>query len=330
MDKRYPWLSSSLDVLGERFVRGGMPHGLLISGQPGLGKSWLALQLAGLVLCERHRSDPAPCGQCEGCRMFAAGAHPDFLLVTRETDEKTGKQASSIKVDQIRELAGKLALSSHRTGYKVAVLNPAESMNLNAANSLLKTLEEPTDNTVLVLVCTSPARLPATIRSRCQQLRVSAPEPTLAADWLAGQMPGVDAGLYLQLAGGAPLEALRLAAGQTVEARLRQFRALVDVLDGKGDPLGLATDWGQDEQLQAIRWFRDWLMDLLRIRLGGGADSVRNVDLKDGLLRLAPRLVARDLFRQLERINQGLRIADGVLNRQLMAEEIVLSWAGMR
>jgi DNA polymerase-3 subunit delta' len=307
-----------------------LPHAVLITGQPGMGKLALAVQLAGLLLCEQRGSSHTPCGGCDGCRMFAASAHPDYVLVTQEIDENTGKQAASIKVDQIRAMAEKLTLSSHFTGHKVVLLTPAEAMNINAANSLLKTLEEPTDNTVLILVCASPARLPATIRSRCQQLRITAPVPAQAEAWLTGQLPGVDAWRYLQLAGGAPLEALRLAEAQELDARREQFLSLVRVLDGNVDPLVVATAWGRDEQLQPVHRFRDWLMDLLRIRLSGSTRAIRSVDLEDLLAVLAPRLDPRELFRQLEHINRTLRITDGILNRQLMIEEILLSWAAVK
>lgn len=330
MSDLYPWLTAYRDGLGKRLASGSLPHAVLITGQPGMGKLALAVQLAGLLLCEQRGSSHTPCGGCDGCRMFAASAHPDYVLVTQEIDENTGKQAASIKVDQIRAMAEKLALSSHFTGHKVVLLTPAEAMNINAANSLLKTLEEPTDNTVLILVCASPARLPATIRSRCQQLRITAPVPAQAEAWLTGQLPGVDAWRYLQLAGGAPLEALRLAEAQELDARREQFLSLVRVLDGNVDPLVVATAWGRDEQLQPVHRFRDWLMDLLRIRLSGSTRAIRSVDLEDLLAVLAPRLDPRELFRQLEHINRTLRITDGILNRQLMIEEILLSWAAVK
>ena len=326
----YPWLKDKRDALGARLARGDLPHALLITGQPGVGKLALAEQLAALLLCEQRGAEPEPCGQCPGCRMVAAGTHPDRLTVTREVDEKTGRQAATIKVDQIRALAERLALSSHRTGYKVALLFPAEAMNSNAANSLLKTLEEPTDKTVLILVCASPAQLPATIRSRCQQLRIAVPDAALAAGWLARQLPGVDAGGYLQLAGGAPLTALQLAEAGVADERRQQLCSLVEVLEGRLDPLAVAAQWGRDEQLQAVHWLQGWLMDLVRIRLSGNTASIRSVDLADTLQRLAARLDARELFRQMERLNRVLQVADGVLNRQLMVEEILLAWAGRK
>jgi DNA polymerase-3 subunit delta' len=299
-----------------------MPHALLLTGQPGMGKESLAMSVAQLLLCEERTAGHAPCGHCPGCVQFQAGSHADFFSVRPEED------SSVIKVDAIRELGEKLSLSSHRGGYKVAVLAPAEAMNLNAANSLLKTLEEPSDNTVLVLVCTRPARLPATIRSRCQQLRITAPATGPGVAWLAEQLgDGRDSGLYLRLANGAPLEALRLAQAGVVEARRKQFEALVQVLEGSIDPLALATTWGKDEGLQPIHWLRDWLMDLLRIRMTGQTDSVRSVDLRDALAETAQRLDSHALFRQLEHINRTLRVTEGILNRQLMAEDILLAWA---
>jgi DNA polymerase-3 subunit delta' len=287
-----------------------------------MGKTAFAGAIAQLLLCEDRTPEHTPCGQCPGCVQFQAGFHPDYYSVGPEED------SSVIKVDAIRGLGEKLVLASHRGGYKVAVLAPAEAMNLNAANSLLKTLEEPSDNTVLVLVCTRPARLPATIRSRCQQLRITAPEAASAEAWLADQLEdGQDAGLYLRLANGAPLEGLRLARARVVEARREQFQALVQVLEGKVDPLALAATWGKDESLQPIHWLRDWLMDLLRIGMTGQTDRIRSVDLRDALAVMARRLDSRALFRQLEHINRTLRITDGILNRQLMTEDILLAWA---
>jgi DNA polymerase-3 subunit delta' len=325
MTPLYPWLQPYLDSLGEMLGRDRMPHALLLSGQPGMGKAALAGAFAQLLLCEQRAAESVPCGQCPGCIQFQAGSHPDCYSVQPEED------SSVIKVDAIRELGEKLALASHRGGYKVILLMPAEAMNLNAANSLLKTLEEPSDNTVLVLVCTHPARLPATIRSRCQQLRITVPEPAPAEAWLAGQLEdGQDAGLYLRLADGAPLEALRLARAGVVEARREQFRALQQVLEGKADPLALASAWGKDDSLQPIHWLRDWLMDLLRIRMTGQTDRIRSVDLRDALAATAQRLDSRALFRQLEHINRTLRIKDGILNRQLMTEDILLAWAAQQ
>ena len=219
MTALYPWLEPYCASLASALEQGRIPHALLLSGQPGMGKRAFAGYIAALLLCESPTDDNAPCGRCPGCVQYQAGTHADYFHVHPEVDEKTGKESKAIKVDQIRELAEQLGLSSHRGGYKVALLNPAEAMNINASNSLLKTLEEPSDNTVLVLVCTHPAHLPPTIRSRCQQIRIAAPDRDAALQWLAGQLPGQDPAIYLQLANGAPLAALVQARDGSVEAR---------------------------------------------------------------------------------------------------------------
>ena len=321
MTTLYPWLEPCLQTLVDVLARNRLPHGLLVTGQPGTGKAAFASILAQLLLCEARDGHAAPCGKCTACIQFQAGTHPDCFSVAPEEDSQV------IKVDQVRELGEQLALSSHRAGFKVAIMNPAEAMNINAANSLLKTLEEPSDNTLLVLVSTRPAWLPATIRSRCQQLRIPTPDPDVARIWLATQLDGQDPDRYLQLANGAPLEALRLAGAGVIETRRMQFQTLVHVLDGKVDPLQVAADWCKDEGLQAVLWLRDWLMDLIRIRATGQAGTVHSVDLVEGLAGLAPRLDSRVLFRQLDNINRLLYNNDGSLNRQLMTEDILLAWA---
>jgi hypothetical protein len=143
MTNLYPWLEPYRASLAAVLEQGRFPHALLLTGQPGMGKATFCDYLAKMLLCEHPSEDHIPCGTCPGCIQFEAGTHADYFHVHPEVDEKTGKESKAIKVDQIRELAERLSLSSHRGGYKVAVLNPAEAMNINAANSLLKTLEEP-------------------------------------------------------------------------------------------------------------------------------------------------------------------------------------------
>jgi DNA polymerase-3 subunit delta' len=318
---QYPWLQSITDSMAAALSQDRMPHALLLSGQTGVGKAALADYLARQLLCHELPADGVPCGHCPGCLQYAAGTHPDYFQVEPAED------ATVIKVDQVRELAESLSLSSHHGGFKVALLMPADAMNINASNSLLKTLEEPSDNTVLLLVSARPAQLPATIRSRCQLLRVEIPSRDVALRWLDGQIADDRKDMYLQLAHGAPLEALRQAQDDLVSLRRECFDALLGILDGTRSALTVAQEWSKDEELQGVRWLREWLMDLLRIRLTGQTDSVRSADLVDLLGGLARRLDGRVMFRQLDSINSLLRMTAGSLNRQLLTEDVLLAWA---
>ena len=319
----FPWLEPYRLTIATAVAQGRLPHALLLTGLTGVGKGVLAEAIARQLLCEAATLEAGPCGRCAACAQINAGSHPDYIKVQLEED------ASVIKVDQIRWLAEKLAFSSHQGGYKVAVLDPADKMNINAANSLLKTLEEPSDNTVLVLVCERASQLPPTVRSRCQQIKVDVPGQDSALEWLSGQ--GITtAATYLQMAHGAPLEALKQAQADSIEARRVHFDALVDILDGRATPLATAQLWAKEDDMQGIRWMRDWLMDLLRIAMTGQTSGVRSADLLDRLARLARRLDSRVLFEQLERINSTLGLATGSLNRQLLTEDILLAWAAQK
>ena len=322
MTALYPWLEALHLSLADQLRQDRMPHALLFSGNPGLGKLALAQQLAGTLLCNARLPDGQACGKCPACAQLAAGSNPDFLYLTLEED------ATAIKVDQVRALAGALSMCAHGQGFKVAIIAPADLMNTNAANSLLKTLEEPSDNTVLVLVSDRPSRLPATIRSRCQQVRFNTPDPKLAMEWLSGHLADAQqARICLELAAGAPLAALELAADGVVEARRERLGQLVDILEGRATALDVAQSWSKDEGLQAIRWMRDWLMDMLRIRMTGQNQEIRNIDLADALDGLARKLDKRVMFEQVDRINRVLVAGAGSLNRQLMTEDILLAWA---
>jgi DNA polymerase-3 subunit delta' len=326
----YPWLQTHLERVGELLRQGRMPHALLVTGRPGLGKSAFAAQLAALLICEDRGNGQTACGQCTACKLQAAGNHPDYSYVTYAVDEKTGKVSTVIKIDQVRALSEKLSLSRHGAGYKVVILEPADALNINAANSLLKTLEEPADNTVLVLVSSQPGRLPPTIRSRCQQVRIGAPELDAALEWLAGQYHGPRPEVFLRLADGAPLRALALAQEDALKERRARFDTLVGLCNGSQDPVIVAQAWAKDEDLKGLGWMREWLMDLLKIRLTGQIDGIHGVDLADRLQRLASKLDSRVMFRQLDVVNRNLRLADSSLNRQLMMEDVLLAWADRR
>jgi DNA polymerase-3 subunit delta' len=320
MTTLYPWLEPYRQTIATALTQGRLPHALLLTGLQGVGKGVLAEAIASQLLCTAATLETGPCGHCDACAQLNAGSHPDYIRIQPEDD------SSVIKVDQIRLLAEKLSFSSHQGGYKVAVLNPAGDMNINAANSLLKTLEEPSDNTVLLLVCERPSQLPATVRSRCQQVRVELPGQDVALQWLADQGIAEVAGTYLKMAHGAPLEALKQAQADSITARRKHLDALVEILEGRVAPLAVAQSWSGEEDLQGIRWMREWLMDVIRIGMTGQTSEVRSVDLLETLVKLAHRLDSRIVFAQLERINRTL-MAAASLNRQLLTEDILLAWA---
>ncbi len=234
----HPWNEPLLESLKHR--AGRLPHALLIHGAQGVGKRALAQRIAQLLLCEARDAARKPCGACEGCRWYAGGNHPDFRRLEPEAlapppdaaaaeeegeaPARRSKPSLEIKIDQVRELADFLNIGSHRGGLRVALVHPAEEMNVNAANALLKALEEPPAGAVFLLVSHRPARLLPTIRSRCVALPVAIPPREAALRWLSGQgMP--DAERWLAYAGGAPLRALDYA-GKAAVIVDRAFAAL--------------------------------------------------------------------------------------------------------
>jgi DNA polymerase-3 subunit delta' len=244
----YPWQEHSWTQLAARRER--LPHALLIHGPAGIGKLALAEHFAQSLLCEAVDATRAPCGQCDGCRWYLAGSHPDFRRVEpealarqpeisaeedapRQAPARGSKPSTEIKVEQVRALDGFLNLRSHRAGRRVALVHPAEDMNLNAANALLKSLEEPPADAVFLLVSHRPSRLLATVRSRCVAVAVPVPDAAASAAWLA-QQGAKDAGSWLAFASGAPLRALECASGAGESLERRRKAALGRDLESLG------------------------------------------------------------------------------------------------
>ena len=298
-----PWLADGWRLLAVGLGRGQLPHALLIAGADGLGKRALADALVRAALCEARLPDGFACSRCRACLLLAAGSHPDRMQVTFGLRDD-GKPRSEITVDQIRGLSQRVSLSSQFGGLQPVVIDPADAMNASAANALLKTLEEPTANTVIILVSDRPARLPATIRSRCQRVRVPVPASAQARDWLVGQgipSPTADAALAAEL--GNPGRALAACADDTLSLRDRCRRDLAALRAG-ASAVEVADAWAADRPAQRL-WqaavlARDEALDLAR-----AASGAPGLTAADEIPKLAAWFAAANRAR--ERLDTPLR-----------------------
>lgn len=297
-----------------------LPHGLLLHGAAGLGKREFALRLAARLLCLTPVAGDA-CGTCRSCELLRAGAHPDFVLVSPLEDSRY------ITVDQVRELAEFLALRPHTAARKVIVLHPADTLNINAANSLLKILEEPPLGCFLVLVTDKPARLAATVRSRCTQVALPIPARDQALTWLRSRPDlGADPAVILDLAGGAPLRALEFARGGFLEQRQQLLDDVIALRGQRGSPLICAARWKSLGTRMALAWFHEMLADLIRVSIAGAAGRLSNPDLLNRLQELGKDLHLNKLYEFIDVVSDSLQQLSGPLDELLVLEDILIRW----
>jgi DNA polymerase-3 subunit delta' len=322
MSAPYPWLESAWQRLLATRLRPA--QAVLLAGPRGVGKGALARSWAQALLCETSLPDGAACGSCPACHWFVTGAHPDFRLITLQ--EKTGREgetrmATAIEVEQAREAVEYVQLSTYRAGFRVVLVNPADSLNLAAANALLKVLEEPPLKTVFVLVSDQPRRLLPTIRSRCTRLDIGLPSTDIALQWLGSEQME-DAASLLALSGGAPLDALNWAEGAELDGRL-------SVLEGLAHP-GQLDPVAQSERWKAIRlqtWHAvtyKWLGDLIAVKLRGSVQF--NRDFADVLTQLGAQAdLAKLLALARSHADAGRTLAHP-LNRPLQQEAWLIEY----
>ncbi|AWL12018.1 DNA-directed DNA polymerase [Saliniradius amylolyticus] len=246
MNPCLPWFQTQFDQLARQRQSGQLHHGLLLQASPGSGQGDFARSLAALLLCQQ--SGDRPCGQCQSCKLYQAGSHPDFIEL--ESDKAIG-------VDLIREGIGKLTGTSQLSGAKVLILHHADAMTESASNALLKTLEEPTANTYLILTSTSLEGLLPTIVSRCLKVRLPTPSRAQTENWLNGQGLMPESEILSSLYGSAPMT-LKHLVEQGEASRLDDFIAQLErVLNGQQSPLSLANDW-QDKASDTVAWLEHW------------------------------------------------------------------------
>lgn len=341
----HPWNSVKAKSLTRDRTR--LPHALLICGPKGVGKNTLAQCLAQCLLCAQPSGEGEACGQCHNCRLFGAGSHPDLHVVQPEAiykatedllsqyahryapadKSKESKDSTVIRIDQIRSLIENVQTRPQISACKLLLLSPADSMNVNAANSLLKLLEEPPADSYLILIADRAARLPATIRSRCSRIDVPIPPRPLSLAWLAGQgLAESQARLLLDLAGGAPLAAHALAQSDFLAERTSLMEDMERLAGGQTDPLTCAARWKTLGAERCLLWMQGYLSDLVGTGMRAGTGQLYNPDSESRLQALEKRLDLKQLFQFADVVGRNRALLGGPLDEQLMLEDTLIRW----
>ena len=322
--RRLPWHGPAIQQLQTAWASQRMPHALLMQGAEGLGKRGLAAWLAAAVLCEESETTLRFCGKCKSCLLIAAGSHPDLLWIAPEEEKQ------QISVDQIRAASTRLTQTSYRQGYKVAIVEPAHQMTASAANSLLKTLEEPTPRSLLILITSRASSLPATVRSRCQKISVAVPSAHETLQWLQSETGTTASPQLLEFAGHAPLRALELAQGRFDQLNNEMQRSIGQLLSADIDVAQVAAEWDTKDARprlpDRLTWLDLWLTSAARAAIGENADLVTFPTRSPHLPSLPPTLNISAVYGLIDQVRalkaQLMRTA---LQRELAVESLLIT-----
>lgn len=332
----FPWQLAQWSQLSRAFASQQLAHAYLFSGSEGLGKSRFADSFARYVLCMNPVSGnttsghAVACGTCSNCLKGGTGNHPDMLTIGVEEGSK------NIKIDQIRWLSEFVIRSSHSRGAKVAIIQDAHLLNANAANALLKTLEEPNDSTHVFLVSDHPGRLVATIRSRCQKLAFQVPPAEIATTWLRGIIGDGNIESLLEASDMRPLIALQLAEGDSLQARAQFLQSICDVKTGKKSIQQVLALTAKNGESEVLRHFSAFLSKLTKYSLTGIAENDDDPALQSMYSLLEPateRSLAQKVARPLAAFYTEVETARKQLasstnpNPQLIMESILWQWS---
>lgn len=266
----YPWQEKQWANITQQFSDNTLPHAFLFSGLKGIGKLEFAHCLVEFLLCESKQGIHA-CGQCKQCRLIAAQTHTDFRLTEPE------ENSAVIKVDAIRSLVEFFTLSSLQGGLKVTILCPAEALNHNAANALLKTLEEPAGQSLIILISHASGKLLPTIRSRCQVVDFETPASQQAHDWLMqelareGDKAEVQAEILalLNLSSNAPLRAKEYAEINALAENNLMLDEMASLLKNDSIVTVVSARWDDDIYHLRLAWTLRWLELILKLKMTG-------------------------------------------------------------
>ena len=308
------WLAPQVEALRQARALGRFPHALLIQDVPGGGGLQLAQKAAQVALCTDKNF---PCGRCRECQRVLAQSHPDLWWVTLEED------ASQIKIEQIRALNETLALTAHGSSASVAIIHPADLLNANSANALLKTLEEPRAGVLIVLVAAVSARLPATVISRCLRMPVVLPSRAEGAAWLRRQRGEADWEAVLDIVGDAPLRALSADPAELLALRRETEAQLEGALAGTLEVAPAAERWADRDGFELrLHCAENWVTRRLYAQLAGRGD-VKELHTAAHLPAAISSMNIRGLIRLMDALYELRRLASTTINKALAVEQLL-------
>lgn len=324
-----PWLQKPWQFIQQRLAEERLPHALLVNGECGVGKRVWADAVAGLLLCASPLNGgagaPVACGQCRQCELFAASSHPDVQVFSPE-------KSRMIRIEQVRSLSAFAVSSPQVASRKIAVIDRADQLNINSANALLKTLEEPVEDFVLLLLQESGRPVLPTIRSRCQVLSIPVPAVEQANQWLVSKVAHLEADKQpsaelmaksLMLAGNAPRLALEYATGEFPALRDEGFDKFRQFMKGQ-IAVSEAAKAFKALGLEDMLWlFEGWAADLARLCANGRANDPEAGEMLGFLAGINPAWRAHEL---LDMVRESR--AAGVYNvsPELEASRLLIAW----
>lgn len=319
------WHQPQWHQLMESVAQSRLPHAMLFAGPEGVGKSEFANLLAARLLC-LSPVELLPCGNCKSCFLIQAGTHPDWAQLGREDDSKF------IKVDQIRELVDFTSKTAQMSGFKVVTIKEADTMNIASANALLKTLEEPSAETVIVLISGRPSNLSATVRSRCQTIRFPIPSTIQSMRWLASHTDQPEDALasLLHVAGGAPFKALDLMRHNWLLVRREWLGYLASIRMGQESPLTIADKAVSVFKEDLGRFLREWLNWTQSWMLALNVPELADEDARETMAFMQPRASANCLSLWHDRLLESIKVLGSNPNPQLLFEDLLLFWSQLK
>jgi len=316
-----PWQQEQWQSMMQRIASNKMAHAIIYTGPEGVGKTNFAHAFVHRLFCKRPVNNQA-CGCCDACHLLNINHHPDLKLIA----PAEGKQI--ISIDQIRELIEYQNLTPHSAPKKVAVIEHAEMLNVNASNSLLKTLEEPPASSLLILLTHHPDRLLPTIRSRCQRVEFTSPDFQQALMWLMPQVNNDQslATSLLALASNAPLKALSYAANNMIDQRNTIFESMQGLNQGKLNPVTVAASWLKQDFEIMHYCMVSWVIDMIRLKASNDPPILGNPDLKQTLRKMSESIDLRGLLNYYETLNKTVQWKRSNINAQMILEDILIQW----
>ena len=320
----YPWHENNWKYFIQARTSDHLPHALLLVGEEGIGKHILAERMARSLLC-MDPIDFEACGKCQSCKTYESGANPDYTKIELAEDKQ------QISVDQIRKLSEFLIYSRSFNTHRVAIINPIERMNNNAANSLLKSLEEPANNSVIILVASHLGKILPTIKSRCQLITVVSPSKNQALNWFKENHANIDqAELRLDIAAFKPLKALTIT-DDDISARSSFLEDLNSIVSDSLSVVATAKKWEKTDLESMLNWQITWVQKLIREAECGSKteDSISNHD-TDKLNQIQQSLFTQikpdkrwQLYQQLIKQKQYIHTS---VNTLMFIENMLLLW----